>query len=53
VLEVTGYAKRLMSQTYAVFEVFAIAGVLYLAINLLLITIVRTLEHRMTRGQVR
>lgn len=53
VLEITGYAKRLMSQTYAVFEVFAIAGALYLVINLVLITLVRTLEWHMTRHQAR
>lgn len=53
VLEVTGYAKRLMSQTFAVFEVFAIAGALYLATNLLLITLVRLLERRLTRHQTR
>lgn len=51
VLEVTGYAKRLMSQTYAVFEVFAVAGALYLVINLVLITLIRTLERHLTRHQ--
>lgn len=53
VLEVTGYAKRLMSQTYAVFEIFAIAGALYLVTNLVLITLVRVLERHMTRHQAR
>lgn len=53
VLEITGYAKRLMSQTYAIFEVFAIAGALYLVINLVLITLVRTLEGRLMRYQAR
>jgi octopine/nopaline transport system permease protein len=47
VLEITGYAKRLMSQTYAVLEVFAIAGALYLATNLILTMLVRTLERRL------
>lgn len=51
VLEITGYAKRLMSQTFAIFEVFAIAGALYLIINLVLITLVRTLEARLMRYQ--
>lgn len=51
VLEVTGYAKRLMSQTYAVLEVFAIAGALYLVTNLVLVALVRTLENRLTRHQ--
>ncbi|WP_315918329.1 ABC transporter permease [Mesorhizobium sp. SP-1A] len=53
VLEVTGYAKRLMSQTYAVLEVFAIAGALYLVTNLVLITLVRLLERHLTRHQAR
>ncbi|WP_192257693.1 ABC transporter permease [Mesorhizobium silamurunense] len=53
VLEVTGYAKRLMSQTFAVFEIFAIAGALYLAINLFLITLVRLLERYLNRHQTR
>jgi octopine/nopaline transport system permease protein len=53
VLEVTGYAKRLMSQTFAVFEVFAIAGAIYLVTNLVLITLVRALEHKLTRHQMR
>lgn len=48
VLEITGHAKRLMSQTYAILEIFAIAGVLYLLINLVLITFVRLLETRLT-----
>lgn len=53
VLEVTGYAKRLMSQTYAVFEIFAIAGALYLVTNLILITLARALERRLMRHQQR
>lgn len=38
-----------MSQTYAILEIFAIAGVLYLLINLVLITLVRLVEARLTR----
>jgi octopine/nopaline transport system permease protein len=49
VLEITGYAKRLMSQTFAIFEVFAIAGVLYLVLNLVLIGVVRLIERRLMR----
>ncbi len=49
VLEITGYAKRLMSQTYAIFEIFAIAGVIYLLLNLALIGAIRLVERRMTR----
>lgn len=49
VLEITGYAKRLMSQTFAIFEVFAIAGVIYLAVNLILIGMIRLVEKRLMR----
>ncbi|RUW89688.1 ABC transporter permease subunit [Mesorhizobium sp. M7A.F.Ca.US.010.02.1.1] len=45
VLEMTGYAKRLMSQTFAIFEIFAIAGV----INLMLIAIIRCTERFLMR----
>lgn len=53
VLEITGYAKRLMSQTYAVLEVFAIAGTLYLVINLTLTVLVRLVESRLVRHRRR
>lgn len=45
VLEITGYAKRLMSQTYAIFEIFAVAGLLYLLINLVVVSLVRLIER--------
>ncbi|MFH5776395.1 ABC transporter permease [Paracoccus sp. NGMCC 1.201697] len=48
VLEITGHAKRLMSQTYAIFEIFAIAGIFYLLINTALILAVRWIENRLT-----
>ena len=51
VLEITGYAKRLMSQTFAIFEIFAIAGILYLVVNLLLIAIVRSIERYLMRHE--
>jgi octopine/nopaline transport system permease protein len=53
VLEITGYAKRLMSQTFAIFEVFAIAGVIYLGLNLLLIGGIRLMERHLMRHQLR
>ncbi|RFB83468.1 ABC transporter permease [Rhizobium leguminosarum bv. trifolii] len=53
VLEITGYAKRLMSQTFAIFEIFAIAGAIYLVINLTLIAAVRLLEWRLMRYEAR
>ncbi|AGT09056.1 ABC transporter permease [Paracoccus aminophilus] len=51
VMEITGHAKRLMSQTYAIFEIFAIAGLFYLVINTLLVLVVRRIETRLTRYQ--
>lgn len=51
VLEITGYAKRLMSQTFAIFEVFAIAGAIYLLVNLVLIALVRVLERYLMRHE--
>jgi len=51
VLEITGYAKRLMSQTFAIFEVFAIAGLIYLGLNLVLVAAVRAWEYRLTHYQ--
>lgn len=49
VMEITGYAKRLMSQTYAIIEIFAYAGALYLVINMLLILALRLIEQRLMR----
>lgn len=51
VLEITGYAKRLMAQTFAVFEVFALAGALYLIINLILVGAIRLTERRLMRHE--
>lgn len=47
VLEITGYAKRLMSETFAIIEVFAIASCFYLILNLLALALVRLLERRL------
>ncbi|UIJ82199.1 ABC transporter permease [Rhizobium leguminosarum] len=53
VLEITGYAKRLMSQTFAIFEVFALAGAIYLVINLTLVMLIRLLEGHLMRHEAR
>ncbi|WP_322995073.1 ABC transporter permease subunit [Castellaniella sp.] len=37
VMELTGFARRLMSQSYLIMETFIIAGLLYLAINITLL----------------
>jgi octopine/nopaline transport system permease protein len=51
VMEITGYAKRMMSQTYAIIEIFAMAGVLYLVLNALMIVALRMVEKRLMRHQ--
>jgi octopine/nopaline transport system permease protein len=51
VMEITGYAKRMMSQTYAIIEIFAMAGVLYLVLNALMIVALRLVEKRLMRHQ--
>jgi octopine/nopaline transport system permease protein len=47
-LEITGIAKRIMSETYAVFEILLIAGAIYLAINYAVTRLVRWAEFRLT-----
>lgn len=47
VLELTGYARRIMSQNYAIVETFIIAGLLYLAINFSLLALVHVLERQL------
>jgi len=47
VLEITGYAKRLMSETFAIIEIFAIASCFYLVLNVLALTLVRLIERRL------
>jgi octopine/nopaline transport system permease protein len=44
VMELTGVAKDLMSQTFAVIEVFCMVAAIYLAINMILIFLLRRLE---------
>lgn len=47
VLELTGYARRIMSQNYAIMETFIIAGLLYLAINFSLLALVHLIERQL------
>jgi len=47
-LEITGIAEQIISQTYRAVEVFACAGALYLAMNYLVAHLVATLEHRLS-----
>lgn len=46
-MEVTGTAHRIISETYRVVEVFLCAGVIYLAINALIALVIHLLERRM------
>ena len=48
IMEMTGIAKKLISQTFAVYEVFIVAGALYLAINFLVTRIIKYAEWRLT-----
>jgi octopine/nopaline transport system permease protein len=47
-MEITGIAAKLVSETYRVIEVFIVAGSLYLAINFVLTRLVMALEYRLT-----
>jgi octopine/nopaline transport system permease protein len=51
VLDITGYAKRLMSETYAIIEIFFFAGALYLLLNMLMILALRLIERRLMAHQ--
>ena len=48
VLEITGYAKRLMSETFAIMDIFIITAALYLAINVVALTALKLLERRLS-----
>lgn len=47
-MEVTGIARGIIAETFRAFEVFAIAGAIYLAINAAIAFGVRLLERRLT-----
>ena len=47
-MEITGIAAKLVSDTYRVIEVFVVAGALYLAINFVLTRIVMAVEYWLT-----
>lgn len=47
VMELTGHAKRLMNQNYAIIETFVLAGALYLMINFFLLACLHLLERRL------
>lgn len=47
-LEITGIAQRLISQTYRAIEILVVAGAIYLLINFVLTRAVKWLEHRLS-----
>src|SRR5690625_772767 len=48
VLDITGQARRFMSQNYAVMETFIVAGLLYLIINFSLLVLLQQLERALS-----
>ncbi|MEF2071179.1 ABC transporter permease [Consotaella aegiceratis] len=47
-MEITGLAAKLISETYRVIEVFLVAGAIYLVINFVLTRIIQGLEYWLT-----
>jgi len=52
-MEITGIAQGLISQTYRAVEVFVAAGAIYLALNFAIISALNALETRLTPYRVR
>lgn len=52
-MEITGVAAKIISESYRVIEVFVVAGALYLAINFLLTRLVAMLERRLNPAERR
>ncbi|ANH07245.1 ABC transporter permease [Shinella sp. HZN7] len=48
IMEITGVAARIISETYRAIEVFLVAGAIYLAINFVLTRCVAFLEYRLS-----
>ena len=48
IMEITGIAKAIVSRTFAPFEIFIVAGVIYLAINFVVTRAIRHAEWRLT-----
>jgi octopine/nopaline transport system permease protein len=47
-MEVTGIAAKLISETYRAIEIFIVAGAIYLAINFIITRLVQLAEHRLS-----
>ena len=52
-MEITGVAARIISESYRVIEVFVVAGTLYLAINFILTRLIARLERRLNPAERR
>ncbi len=50
-MEITGVAAKIISETYRAIEVFVVAGALYLAINFILTRLVALAEYRLGASQ--
>ncbi len=47
-MEVTGIARRMIAQTFAVFELFIVAGAIYLVLNFIASRLIKFAEWRLT-----
>ncbi|CBS88291.1 MULTISPECIES: ABC transporter permease [Azospirillum] len=47
-MEVTGIARRMIAQTFAVFELFIVAGAIYLVLNFVATRLIKFAEWRLT-----
>jgi octopine/nopaline transport system permease protein len=47
-MEITGIARRMIAQTFAVFELFIVAGVIYLLLNFIASRLIKYAEWRLT-----
>ena len=52
-LEITGLARRMVSETFAPYEVFLAAGLLYLLLNFTVSIVFRFLEMHLARSSIR
>jgi octopine/nopaline transport system permease protein len=48
IMEVTGIAAKVISETYRAVEVFIVAGTIYLIINFVVTRLVKLAEYRLT-----
>ncbi|WP_026187300.1 ABC transporter permease [Ensifer sp. BR816] len=51
VLEITGYAKRLMSETFAIMDIFIITSAFYLMMNVISLTSLKLIERKLSFGK--